>query len=88
MVHQFILFEGDEVREVGPGDDEHQISLEILKKHKKHSLVTGKVLVAHFGYIPQRRNGLQDGNFIPKYRQIARKVCKDTTRQTKQGIKQ
>ena len=73
----FILFKGDEVREVGPGDDEHQISIEIPRKHRKHSLVVGKALVVHFGYIPQRRDGLKDDNFLPRYRQIAQKVCQD-----------
>lgn len=76
----FILFRGDEVRGVGPGDDEHQISIEIPKKYRKHSLVVGKALVVHFGYIPQRRDGLKDGQLLPKYRRIAQKVCKDTVR--------
>jgi hypothetical protein len=72
----FILFKGNEVQDVEPGDDEHQISIVIPKKYKKHSLAVGRALVVHYGYKPQRRNGLKDNSFIPEYRRLAEKVCK------------
>jgi hypothetical protein len=74
----FILFKGHEVQDVGPGDDEHQISIVIPQKYKKHCLVDGKALVVHFGYIPQRHDGLRDNDFISEYRNLSLKVCNDT----------
>lgn len=74
----FFLFKGNEVQDVGPGDDEQQISVEIPKNQKKHSLVVGTALVAHFGYKPQRRSGLNDSAFLPDYQRIAEGVCAST----------
>ena len=74
----FFLFKGDEVGDVGPGDDEHQISIVIPKKYKRHSLVVGTALVVHFGYIPQRNSGLKDSDFIPEYRDLAQEICNST----------
>ncbi|CAF4297606.1 unnamed protein product, partial [Rotaria magnacalcarata] len=61
----------NEVQDVGPGDDEHQISIVIQKKFKQHSLVVGRALFAYFGYKPQRFNDLQDVQFIPEYRRLS-----------------
>ena len=76
----FFLFKGDEVRDVGPGDDEHQISITIPKKYRRHTLVVGSAIVVHFAYRPQRSSGLKDNDFIPEYRDLAQEICNSTRR--------
>lgn len=76
----FFLFKGNDVQDVGPGDDEHQISIVIPKKLKKHTLVVGTALVVHFGYRSQRHSGLKDNDFVPAYLKLAQKICNNTLR--------
>ncbi|CAF2823229.1 unnamed protein product [Rotaria sp. Silwood2] len=79
----FILFQGKDVATVQPGDDEHQISIEIPKREKKHSIAVGKALVAHFAYMPQRRRGLTAANksyIIDMYANISQGVCRASTK--------
>lgn len=74
-----ILFQGQDVISVGPGDDEHQISIVIPKRRKKHSVAVGAALAVHFAYIPQRRNGMSgalETYFVEKYANISRAFCR------------
>lgn len=72
-----ILFEGKDVSSVGPGDDENQISVDIPKAKKKHSVAVGAALAVHFAYTPQRNKSLSgetEAYFIAKYGAIAKKI--------------
>lgn len=73
-----ILFQGKDVVNVQPGDDENQISIDFPKQQKKHSIAVGAALAVHFAYTPQRRNGLtgtREAYFISQYANISQRVC-------------
>lgn len=73
-----ILFQGKDVFSVRPGDDEHQISIVIPQKYKRHSVAVGAALAVHFAYKPQRRNGMSgalETFFVEKYANISRTMC-------------
>ena len=68
----FILFKGKYVRRLNSkfGSDEHSISLEIPKEHKKHAYALGSALVSHFSYEDQY-DYLRKTDILNKYKKIS-----------------
>jgi len=78
-----ILFQGKDVRDVTPGDDEHQISIVIPSKQKRHSIAVGAAVAVHFAYIPQRNSGMvgaREAYFVGRYANLSRTFCVSSTK--------
>jgi hypothetical protein len=73
----FILFKGNYVKNLSsvPGSDEHSISIEIPKEHKKHAYALGSSLVSHFSYNNQHEY-LSKTNILNKYKVLVNHILK------------
>jgi hypothetical protein len=71
----FILFKGNYVKNLSsvPGSDEHSISIEIPKEHKKHAYALGSSLVSHFSYNNQHEY-LSKTNILNKYKVLVNDI--------------
>jgi len=75
---QFMAIMGDDINLAKPieqADDECYFSEVVTKRHRRHAIVDGRALVAHYSFRPQRR-GIAATDILDRYRAYAREnIC-------------